>query len=444
MPMDQILLGKKWDPATGRISGPETWDLHSHITMIAPTGAGKGVTVEMPNLLIGLREMSVLSVDPSGQNAAVCAAARRRMGHETTMLNPFNLHVGLHPDLEDVGFNPLAALPKPEAPNFMLEVLALGDSSISSDNDSQPHFPNAARGLMSFLMGFVRLSYGPQKANLGIVRDLLTGEIVEAARAAVATGHRGIASLANKYTGELNRELQSIISTAEVQTKWLLDTTMQASLSRHGVDFARMQDRKVTTFLILPAGTELETHGVWFRLVVTCALNAFYRRASGGGVPVLLMLSEFAQLGKVPPVRAAFGQARKYNLRLFPVLQNWSQLTDIYGEKGAWTFIANSGCLIGFNPGIDVNTAEFFEKLGGHRYITNASASPDPTDPTGVRTSASEGREPVWSADRIRDFPEFHALVWKRGQARPEPVYCEHHWDIPACRRVARTDPYHP
>ncbi len=152
-----------------------------------------------------------------------------------------------------------------------------------------------------------------------------------AANAAVQSGHPGLASLASKYTGELNRELQGIVSTAEVQTRWLLDDYMRASLAKPGFDFARMQERCVSAFLILPAGSALDTHAVWFRLVITSALNTFYRRGSAGDVPVLLLMSEFAQLGKVPPIRAAFGQARKYNLRCLPVLQNWGQLVDLYG-----------------------------------------------------------------------------------------------------------------
>jgi type IV secretory pathway TraG/TraD family ATPase VirD4 len=79
--MDSIALGVKWNPETGDTGAPESYDLRSHITMIAPTGVGKGVTVEIPNGLLGLRHMSWLSIDPSGQNAAVCAQARRRMGH---------------------------------------------------------------------------------------------------------------------------------------------------------------------------------------------------------------------------------------------------------------------------------------------------------------------------------------------------------------------------
>jgi type IV secretion system protein VirD4 len=437
----ELMLGDAWNPDTGSRGQAVAYDFSSHATVIAPTGSGKGAGIEIPNLLAGLRDASCLNPDASGQNACVCAAARRAMGHEVVPFNPYNLQADLYPDLADAGYNLLTALPMPDDPRYMLEVLALGDSSIAEakDTENASHFANGARGLMSFLSGFVRLHDG-DRANFATVRDILTGDLQGAANAAVASGHRGLASLASKYTGELNRELQGIVSTAEVQTRWLLDDYMRASLAKPGFDFALMQERLITALLILPAGSALDTHAVWFRLLITSALNIFYRRGVAGRVPVLLLMSEFAQLGRVPPIRAAFGQARKYNLRCLPVLQNWGQLVDLYGEKGAWTFIGNSDCVAGFNPGHDLDTARFFSQLCGDRAVIAKSASPDPQ--TGVRENVSESREPVWSVDRIRQLPEFHGLVWRK--TRPvQPVYFEPYMDNAAQRRVARQDPYH-
>ena len=92
------------------MGGPVTCNLTGHFELLAPPGSGKGVCLEIPNLLLGLRDVSVLSIDPSGQNAAVCADARRRMGQQVLCLNPFGLHVGRYPDLQSGGCNPLAGI----------------------------------------------------------------------------------------------------------------------------------------------------------------------------------------------------------------------------------------------------------------------------------------------------------------------------------------------
>jgi type IV secretion system protein VirD4 len=440
--MDEILLGRRWKPLTGWRGKRESYDLRSHIGLIATTGAGKGACFEMVNLLRGLRHSSVLSIDPSGQNGAVCAEARRRMGHIVLNANPFNLHVGQYPDMRDDGFNPVWRLPDSAAPTFTEEAMALADALISVEGDSQIHFPNSARGLLTWLMMFVRLVEG-DKGNLPMVRDLLTDDLQAVANAAVATGHPRIKSLAQKYTKPLSKELEGVFSTAETQSRWLLSDPMRASLSvRDGIDFGKLKDRPTSCFLILPGGTELENHAVWLRLCVVSALNALYRRGATG-VPVVMLLSEFAQLGKLPPIKAAFGQARKYKIRLFPVLQDYGQLVAMEGRDGAGTFIANSGCVVGMAAG-DPATAEWMSSFSGEQGAVNVNASLDPRAPGGVHIGYGEGHERVWSPDKIRELPDFHALVWKYGKSQPQPVYCPPYWTIRACRRVARPDPYHP
>jgi hypothetical protein len=132
---------------------------------------------------------------------------------------------------------------------------------------------------MTWLLMFVRLVEGVN-GNLGMVRDLLTDDLQAVAKAAVATGHPRIGSLARKYTEELSRELQGVISTAETQTRWLLSDPMRASLSKNGIEFGRLKDRPTSVFLILPGGIELENHAVWLRLCVVSAVSALYRRGA--------------------------------------------------------------------------------------------------------------------------------------------------------------------
>ena len=122
-----------------------------------------------------------------------------------------------------------------------------------------------------------------------------------------------------------------------------------------------------SVFLILPAGIELEFHGTWLRVVINSALNALYRRGSARGVPVRSSCCPSSpQLGRLPSILAAFGQARKYSIRLWTVLQNVGQIRDIYGPNGAETFTANSGCTLIYTAA-DLGTAEFASELSGQQ-----------------------------------------------------------------------------
>ena len=74
----------------------------------------------------------------------------------------------------------------------------------------------------------------------------------------------------------------------------------------------------------------MSEHGVWLRLVITAALRSLY---PPGGVPVLFMLDEVAQLGHLGPIEDALGQARGYGMALWPVLQDFNQFRDLYGAR---------------------------------------------------------------------------------------------------------------
>jgi type IV secretion system protein VirD4 len=156
---------------------------------------------------------------------------------------------------------------------------------------------------------------------------------------------------------------------------------------------------------------------------------------------VIFLISEAAQIGRLNGLVAAMGQGRKYSIRLVQVWQDNDQARDVYGPNGAGTLIANSGAVFAFNPG-NGNDAEFLSRLSGDQLVPGLSATDDPQR-GGDRGTITPQRERLWSPERIRGLPERHGLLWKTGRAQPQPVYCPPYWDIAACRRVAREDPFH-
>jgi type IV secretory pathway TraG/TraD family ATPase VirD4 len=144
-----IRLGRVWNVKKGRVENQlVTFPLSKgHFELLAPPGAGKGACLEIPNLLLGLRSCSVLSIDPSGQNAAVTAEARRRIGNEVLCLNPFGLHVRRYPDLASCGFNPLTGI-STRSRKFLQHCQAIGEALVQQQSHD-PHWSDSARGLIT-------------------------------------------------------------------------------------------------------------------------------------------------------------------------------------------------------------------------------------------------------------------------------------------------------
>lgn len=455
-----IPLGYPWNPRTGEYGSEPiifSGKTAPHLLLLGPNGSGKGTRLLVPALLQST-SLSTVVIDTKGELASITAAWRRKVS-KVVIVNPFGLLVDRYPDLKSAGFNPLASL-DPASPTFYDDAKGLSEALIRVEGDAQRHFPESARGLVTAAIMWERKVNG-KEASLQRVRVMLTereewvtvdGEkrlagglrhtammMCNAAERFPDQGGWQIASLAARFIQEFNNEMSGVRSTADTQTDWMLSEPMAADLAEDGLDFRTLKRKPVTVYVILPA-ERLRTHGAWLRLVIASALRSFY---SPGGVPVLLMLDEAAQLGRLGPIEDALGQIRGYGVSLYTIWQDHNQLRDTY-DKRAETFAGMAGAVVAFAPN-DMNTAEWMSKRSGEETIVGFSAGePETGDAAGPRVNFHPQTRRVYPPHDLLNLPEGHGLVWFAGQARPVPVYAPPYWEIECCRRRARPNPYAP
>ena len=258
--------------------------------LFGPNGVGKGMRVLVPNLLT-ISGKSIVVIDPKGQLAAMTAKYRHEtLREDVKVIDPFGVLAEVarqrpaeykylidHHLIESDGFNPLAAL-DPESKTFYDDAAVIAEALIKIQGND-PHWPESAQGLVTALVMWERQQYGSD-ANLEHVREMLTeadeyddkGHLVRGLRVTaahmVAKGGFEIASLAGRFSAEnTTDEIESVKSTADTQTRWLLSRPMRADMKKKdGVDFRRLKsgDRAMTVYVILPANF-LETHSIWLR-----------------------------------------------------------------------------------------------------------------------------------------------------------------------------------
>lgn len=279
-------------------------------------------------------------------------------------------------------------------------------------------------------------------------KDEETGQLTSGLRfhaaEMIASGHWQIADLAGRYVKEGSREIDSIVSTARTQTEWLLSEPMRSDLRKNGVSWLAMLEKPTTVFVIVPAEfLEMQEGSVWLRLVIMSALRVLYGSAGRRRKvkETVLLLSEFPSLKKLTTVEAARAQGRKYGLRVLFVAQDIHQLRDIYGPHGAESFAGQCQAIFAFAPG-EWDSAEWMSRRSGEEdYISMTASESD--DRPGMHRNYTIQRRRAWPPERILDLPDFHGLVWFHGQSKAVPVYAAPYWEIPACKRLARPDPYH-
>jgi type IV secretion system protein VirD4 len=138
---------------------------------------------------------------------------------------------------------------------------------------------------------------------------------------------------------------------------------MQNALAASDFALSELKTRSTTLYLVLPP-QYLDVHGRFLRLFVNLALVA----VGQGRKPrhaILFVLDEFYALGRLQSVAKAAGLLAGFGVKLWPIVQNLSQLQELYPDN--WeTFLGNAGMWQVFAVN-DQTTARYMsERLGEH------------------------------------------------------------------------------
>jgi type IV secretion system protein VirD4 len=238
-----------------------------------------------------------------------------------------------------------------------------------------------------------------------------------------------IARAANRFLGKADREAASVLSNAQRHTHFLDSPRIAKVLSRSDFHFSDLRHRIASVFLVLPPN-RMDAYSRWLRLLVSQALQDIARDAEAsvrpqsgladaqGGTqrlktPTLFLLDEFAALGRLEAVERAMGLMAGYGLQLWPILQDMSQLKDLYGER-AGTFIANAGVqqVFGVN---DFETAKWLSQMMGQETAGFQTDSFKPGDGPSFSNNIT-GRD-LLTPDEIMQLRPENQLLRVQGQA---------------------------
>lgn len=389
-----LLIGRAgpgWDNQLVRYPGD------AHLITFAPTGSGKGVSAVIPNLLD--YQGSVICIDPKGENAAI-TARRREMGQDVHLLDPW----GLAGD-ETASFNPIDWL-DPDGETFEEDALMLADTLVmDSAND---HWSKEATALMAGILMHIAASEPEQNQHLLQLNRLLSLPPAEFADLLVAMSQSPVEAVqlcANRFRGKSPNEASGVMSSAQSHLHFLETRAMRRVLSRSDFDPLKIKAKPTTIYLILPA-ERLSSHARWLRLMVSLFLAALAKDRTRPEKPVLFMLDEFAALGRLQMVETAMGLMRGYGVKLWPILQDLSQLRAHYREQ--WeSFIANAGAIQVFGTN-DQSTAQYFSHMAGMTTM-QAESSND------AGSSFSRTGRALFMLDEIRRINSVNQLLFVQG-----------------------------
>jgi type IV secretion system protein VirD4 len=474
---DALTLGRFVDRNEG-IAEKILYSGDQHVLVFGPNGKGKGTRILMPNLL-QMSGSSVVVVDPKGELAAVTAPYRRTLGR-VVIINPFGVLTDWpgYEDLESCGFNPLLAL-DPDKASFNVQAALIADAIITVET-KDPHWSQSARALIAALVMYVVIEAREQNIipTMARVRELLCEASAEPSKGnnyeGIGLPKTALEMMKSKFPGLRNkasqfadwsREIQSIASSAKIQTEPFDDPEIANDLSKNGFDFRELKREPITVYLILPSDM-MDRHSKWLRLVLTSAIQSVMHPRRRGEPKTLFMLDEFYALGHLEIISTVWALTRGYGIKMMPVLQDLNQLKKLYPDM--WeTFAGMAGAILSFAPN-DLTTAEWLSRRAGEMTRKSISASTSDSfsksggtgtstggqfgtsssnngwsSSTNTSLSTNEVKAALMSAHRLFGLRPGFLTLTVDGYSNMVPTYAPAYYEILRCWQRARSNPYY-
>jgi len=339
-----------------------------HLLTVAPTRAGKGVSTIIPNLLT--YPGSAIIIDPKGENATITYDRRAAIGRSFA-LDPWGIT-----GKPVARFNPLDLLTA-DSPTLIEDALLIADALVVHEGGDSSFWADEARALiMGFLLHIATSPTEAETRTLGRLRDILTStpdELADVGLAMAESDHPVVVSSAARLISKSENERSGVMSTAQQNTHFLESPALRENLAASDFRFADLKgDTPASVYIVLPVD-RLTTYNRWLRMLIALGIADLARNPAKPARPVLFMLDEFAQLGRLKIIEDAYGLMAGLGIQLHAIVQDLSQMERLY-EKGWQTFIGNAGAIQIFGTR-DLHTAEYISKMIGVTTRTLRSTS---------------------------------------------------------------------
>jgi hypothetical protein len=324
---------------------------------------------------------NLLVIDPKGENLELSWQDRAAMGQKVYGLDPFR--VARIPDEIRASFNVLGAV-DPASPRARAQLMAIGNGLVVSHDPKHMEWTSTARAILAGLAGYVLTAVDdPAAHTLASLRACLmqpvefegdegAGLLADAQEMANSAAFGGLVRNAGvtilRAIEESRSKEAQCLSLARESTAWLDDPAIAETLSHSTFDLTELKTGNASVYLVLPAdGDYMVTYAAFLRVFVKSALQAMGANGegSGRGKKCLFLLDEFYSLGKMEEIAESVGRMASYGVHLWPFLQSFGQLLDLYGAAISDTFFANADAACFFGVAGDMQSLEYVSRRAG-------------------------------------------------------------------------------
>ncbi len=402
-----------------------------HVLVFAPTRSGKGVGIVVPTLLTWPH--SVLIHDLKGENWALTAGARRRMGQACLRFEPTSPEQGL------TRFNPLAEV-RLRTPHEIRDTHNIVRIILDPYGKGPPDHWERAGG--AALAGFIlHQLYQGRDPTLAGVETLLSDpehtteqtleQIMRAdhdpsgslgwrdSRGNPTRTHPVAARAMRSLLNKAEKERSAVISEITEFLALYRDPVIAANTAASDFRIADLMNHsRPVSLYILVALADQETLTPLIRLMLSQILHRLTERLEyrdgraviGYRHRLLLMIDEFAALGRLDMFARSLSLIAGYGIKACLIAQDLKQIHEAYGHDESIT--SNCQTRLAFAPN-SIETARLLSQMTGETTVRHAHRT---ISSSGASISEPEVARPLMTPDEVMRLGSNEALIFTSGR----------------------------
>jgi len=427
----------------------------AHVLVFAPTRSGKGVGIVVPTLLTWPH--SVLVHDLKGENWALTAGARKRMGQICLKFAPASA------DDDGARYNPLAEV-RLRTPHEIRDVRNIVQMIIDPDGKGLPD--HWSREGSAFLTGMIldQLYTGRDKSLSGMEARLCDPiqpiddtmqQIIRAehdptgsmgwtdSRGVPTKTHPIIARAMRSMLDKSPNERSGVISEVKGFLELYRDPVIAAAtaVSDFRITDLMNHQRPVSLYIVVPLAHKNSVKPL-IRLMLSQILHRLTehlefrngRAVTGYRRRLLLMIDEFPSLGRLDMFAESLSLIAGYGIKACLIAQDLSQIHGAYGHDEAIT--SNCHTRIAFTPN-RIETARLLSQMTGETTVRHAHRT---VSSSGGSVSEPEVSRPLITPDEAMRMGANEALIFASGRPAIRAGKLRYYAD-PLFKRLAEAPP---
>lgn len=411
-----ILVGKK----NGRYL---TYGGYQFVILAAPTRSGKGVGIVVPNCLNYSDSLVVLDI--KGENFDITSGFRAKHGQKVYLFAPFDEAGVTH------RYNPLEYISDDPAQRLG-DIDAIGTALYSGGNQNDKFWSENAKDLFRGLCLFVLERKDLPKTFGEILRQAsgkgkpLKEYIFEELKKAQDTGHpfsNACIDCLNRVLSNSENTLAGIVATFGTPLLIFQNPRVDLATSANDFDLREVRRELMSIYFKMPPN-KLKEGSVLVNLFFDQLLNLNTRVLPSQDKTLkhqcLVLLDEMTSIGKVAMIAQAVSYMAGYNMRLLTIIQNKSQLEDVYGKAGALTLLSNHALMVMYAPSPTVQSdAQEYSEMLGYETVKSRSRT---SSMQSSSTSTSDQRRALMLPQGIRELGQTREIV---SLENCKPILCD-------------------